>query len=320
MSKPKFSRDGSGGYNAEYTTGGATYAASLQKTEDGNQWYIAEGFGSGSAEYDKLRDLKAVWADLCEQEGAPTPPPKLSGPPKLSAPPKLSGPPKLSAPPPIKPPEPEAEAEPEGSRPPGKTTASSPAQSGTRGEQSSATDGDDAHPFRVHLAERGRLCSGIGPARPHEFFCPHCGMHNAGLWIEEEGEMLAPCRCNSADPVTAQYQPHPDDPWMWVMAPGGPYLSLIGALDQVYNWMQVNADTCTPLGPLTEPWASVQRILWETTGYREYRPSLWALPNIQQREDPIYHETFQRLDHHKLAMKKANAANRERIENEQNEA
>lgn len=327
MSKPRFSRNYSDGYDAYYKVDESVFTAVFSKS--GRKWKISDGFGMGTEgvgkEWAKLGDLKKAWAALCANRGPvvtksadtasvtpapaspPVGPPSLSGPPKLGppamSPPSLGGPPKLGppsiAPPAIKPPAP---APVESEAVPGKTTASSSDQSlPTRGEQSATTvDGavlrgeaanDPITPenFELFLKQQGKLLGKVSSNGTKDFLCEACGRHVTDWARDPDGVIRPPCRC--CTPVhPGEYVADSLDPRMWGKTLDGSMrtISPVGALDQVYYWMRCNTQHCSADGILVEPFASVQKVLWNLTGYAEYRPDKWGKRGREADHGPIH--------------------------------
>lgn len=302
MAKAKFSRDGEGGYAAHYQVGNNEFSASFVKAGEGEkQWKVADGFAAGDRLWDKLRDLKADWAGLCESANTTAPPPTSSGPPALKAPPPLkapqTGPPALKGPPTLRPaqpaPGPEATAE-QANEPAGevrtiggKDIASSPAPQ-TRGEPCNPSGGDahtfaDPEKFAAFLHERGMLLGPCVDGGSNDFRCETCGAHVSDWQMvasEDRTRFIPPCRCAPLKGTASDYLPEWYDPLMWRLAAEGEvahqHLTPLGALDCIHAWMRLNPDACTAKDKLVEPFRSVVETLRRETGYPEYNLDLWG--------------------------------------------
>jgi len=257
----KFSRREAGGYDASYGKGSRKITAVLEQRL--GVWGVTEGYAAGEIQATKkLSTVKEEWGVRAEaayggDDGGvdPPAPPARTGPPSLR-----KGPPSLRTPAAVKPPV----------GPPSLRKGRQP------GEQAAGA-GDDTfgEGFSDHF---------VMPTMAAEDAtrCPHCEQPFQG-WTRESAPHLAfdryipPCRCSF--PNGEDYTPDPFDPRMYKRSESGQYdtLTPLGSLDMIHAWMLRNREYVTTDGKLDEPWASVQRSLWNTTGYREYRPARWGI-------------------------------------------
>lgn len=256
MFKARFSRRDDEGYDAAYGKGSRKITAIVRQLED-KRWDVVEGFGSDTIAADKkLGVVKEAWgaAAAAAYEGvplemeAPTDDTSAPPPPPLPRP----GPPKLGlkAPPPPPPPK-------------------------IKGPQASGGLGDDT--FGEGFEERFTAPTEAKPGTP---LCPTCEMPMTG-WSKQRNpatdhdRFVPPCRCNKHK--DANYEVDPFDFRMWKRNHETGKMdvpTVLNSMDLVFAWMSRNPEYVMTDGKLDEPWASVQRNLFETTGYAEYRPGV----------------------------------------------
>jgi hypothetical protein len=263
----RFSRRDDGGYDCSYGKGGKKLTA-VCSVVDG-KWKVSEGFGMGQIPAaKKLGAVKKDWAKLAEQAygtngeaatAAVTPP----GPPRLGPPPlrpkeKID----LSQIPPTKGPPSLRMAQ--GLDPCSFVLTGEDGEGRGVYESRSFTDEMEAFMARrdVPKAEKGAAT------------CPHCKQPFTG-WRKEGNNYLPPCRCNH--PNSDDYSPDPFDPRMYGMDNDNRFREItpVGVLDMIYHWMLRNKEYVMTEGKLDPLWQEVQRVLWTTTGYAEYRPERW---------------------------------------------
>lgn len=254
MFKARFSRREDGGYAASYGKGSRKITAVVLQAP-GGAWDVTEGFGSDTVAADKrLGAVKEAWglAATAAYDGVPIPE-EASTAQSIPPPPPLlrrTGPPSLAV---------VREHEQHILKALGPLVKSGPLMSNGGFDDTLGEGFSERFPSPEM-------------AKPGATTCPTCLMPLHG-WSKAEGSVherfVPPCRCNLH--AREGYEPDPLDMRMYRRDQS---LTPIGALDLVFAWMAKQPEYVKSEGKLDEPWSTVQRVLFETTGYAEFRPGV----------------------------------------------
>lgn len=245
----RFNRREEGGYQCSYGKGSKALTAVMLKDAT-NQWYISSGLGFGNVpKSKKVKDVKAAWSAIAVA---------AYDQPKQSAP--RVGPPSLR--PLSVPPTPEAATEEAGR--PGAADDGAPADCPPPGCMGDDTPEPEPTPKEKAAAEEAAFTGER---------CETCARPLNG-WLGGK----PPCRCGVVR--TPEYRPDFMDPKMWerVEVPHAKsgmkevdmYLTTLGALDQVWNWVELNREYCSTDGKLDTVWEDVRVALVHGLNYPEY--------------------------------------------------